>query len=110
MDEDLAYLAAREAAHAAEEALLAASQWYEVGVGIRPPRKSGKVRGVAREHVEGGGLELWHCDHDHAPGVRSIQQLTPAQREAAEACAGAWVREQQAVGGLFASWPVKRDE
>lgn len=109
MSEDEVYLAARAAAHAAEEALLLASQWYEAGLGIRPPRKSGRVRGVAREHVEGGGMELWACEHDHAPGARSCLQLTQAQRDEAVTCAETWIRQEQASGRLFAGWPVKRD-
>lgn len=107
MSEDEAYLAARAAAHAAEEALLCASQWYEAGVGIRPPRKSGKVRGVARDS---DGMELHACEHDHAPGVRSCQLLTPAQASEAMACAETWIQQEQASGRLFGDWRVKRDE
>ena len=43
---------------------------YEAGHGIRPPNRRGRYRAVAWECVPGGGMELWHCDHDHAPGVR----------------------------------------
>jgi hypothetical protein len=101
------YLAARAIAHAAGEALLRASQWYEVHAGIRPPRRSGKVRGVLAEHVEGGGLELWHCGHDHAPGVRRIPDLTPEQEAAAVACAIEHA-EQEKLAGRLSDWPVRR--
>jgi hypothetical protein len=81
---------------------------YEAGLGIRPPRKSGKVRGVAREVVPGGGAELWHCDHDHAPGVRSCQILTPAQQEEASRCARDWIAGQIRDGALL-DMPVRYD-
>jgi hypothetical protein len=78
---------------------------YVAGSGIRPPRRDGKYRGVAREIVPGGGLELWACDHDHAPGVRSCQLVTEAQRAEAEQCAVAWLA-RQIVDGFIVSWPV----
>jgi hypothetical protein len=35
--------------------------------GGRPPRKSTSWwAGVVRERVDGGGMELWHCEHRHA--------------------------------------------
>jgi len=74
---------------------------YEAGLGIRPPRKGGRVRGVAHEVVVGGGMELWHCDHDHAPGVRNCQQLTDVQRAEAQECSRAWIQEQIEQGRLY---------
>jgi hypothetical protein len=100
------YLAARAAAHEAEEALLIAGSWYEVHPGIRPPRRGGKVRGVLEERVPGGGMELWHCEHDHAPGVRSIRDLTPDQEAEANACARAHAEREKRAGRLF-GWPVR---
>lgn len=82
---------------------------YLAHSGIRPPRRGGKVRGVAREVVPGGALELWSCDHDHAPGVTSVRQLTPAQHDEACRCAEAWIAAQIA-GGLILSLPVERDD
>lgn len=73
---------------------------YEAGSGIRPPRRGGKVRAVAREVVPGGGMELWHCDHDHAPGVRDMRQVTQAQRDVTEACAATWLAGEIADGRL----------
>jgi hypothetical protein len=81
------------------------SPHYTGGSGIRPPRKSGRYRGVAWEIVPGGGMELWHCDHDHAPGVHSCPQVSDAQRTEAEQCAMTWL-EQQIAGGLITGWPV----
>ncbi len=104
--ESAEYLAARDAAHAAEEALIEAGSWYEVHSGIRLPRKSGKVRGVLAERVPGGGMELWHCDHDHAPGVRRCPDLTPEQHAAAENCARAHAEQEKRAGRLF-DWPVR---
>ena len=106
MTENTEYLAARAAAHAAEEELLKAGSWYEVHSGIRPPRKSGKVRGVLEERVPGGGMELWSCEHDHAPGVKDIRQLTPDQHQAAEDCARAHAEQEKLAGRLF-GWPVR---
>lgn len=63
---------------------------YEAGYGIRPPRKSGKVRGVAYEIVQGGGTELWYCEHDHAE----------APRAQARACARNWLQDQISQGRL----------
>jgi hypothetical protein len=57
---------------------------YEAGLGIRPPRKSGKVRGCAREVVPGGGVEL-----------------IADQRAGAVACARAWLDDQIAQGRLY---------
>lgn len=108
MNREDAYAVARQAAHEAEEAESVAVSRYEAGAGIRPPRKSGKVRGVLHEIVPGGGMELRHCDHDHAPGVRDCGQLTPAQRAEAAACARAWAETEIAAGRLY-PWPV-RDE
>lgn len=81
---------------------------YEAGLGIRPPRKSGKVRGVAREVVPGGGMELWSCDHDHAPSVRSCLDLTRDQHAEATRCARDWLATQIHDGHLT-RMPV-RDE
>jgi hypothetical protein len=75
---------------------------YEAGSGIRPPRKSGRFRAVAREVVPGGGLELWHCEHDHAPGVRDVRQASEEQRVSAQACALAWLARQIEDGHLYA--------
>lgn len=74
------------------------SPHYTAGSGIRPPTRSGKVRGVAWEFVPGGGMELWHCDHDHAPGVRSMQLVSDVQRAEAEQCAVTWLRTQAGSG------------
>lgn len=82
---------------------------YEVFAGIRPPRKSGKVRGVAMEVVPGGALELWHCDHDHGPGVKRCPDLTPEQRTLAEMCAAEWVT-QQIRDGRLPEMPVITEE
>jgi hypothetical protein len=73
---------------------------YEAGSGIRPPHKGGKVRGVAHEIVPGGGMELWHCDHDHAPGVKDCRKLTAEQRADAAACAEAHLRAEISAGRL----------
>jgi hypothetical protein len=78
---------------------------YEAGSGIRPPRRGGRYRAVAHEVVPGGGMELWHCDHDHAPGIRSCQQVSDAQRAEAETCAAVWLRGQIEDGRLY-SMPV----
>ena len=78
---------------------------YLAGQGIRPPDRRGKVRGVAHECVPGGGMELWHCDHDHALGVRSCLQLTDTQRAEAQSCAAAWLQRQILDGRLY-SLPV----
>jgi len=82
---------------------------YTAGSGIRPPTRRGKVRGVAREIVPGGGMELWHCDHDHAPGVRSCQDLTVAQRTDALQCAQAWLNRQIAAR-LIMDMPVLTED
>lgn len=81
---------------------------YDAGFGIRPPRKSGKVRGVAQEIVCGGGVELWFCDHDHAPGVRDCRQLTADQRATAADCAAQWLSGEIDAGRLL-PMPVWRD-
>lgn len=85
---------------------------YEAGYGIRDARgrsrASGKVRGVAREIVAGGGMELWACQHDHAPGVRDCRQLTTAQRKEAAACAAAWAENEITAGARY-PMPVEWD-
>jgi hypothetical protein len=73
---------------------------YEGGIGIRPPRKGGKVRGIARVYEPDGGMELWACDHNHAPGVKSCEDVTPEQRAEASQCAKAWLDGQVAAGHL----------
>jgi hypothetical protein len=78
---------------------------YEAGSGIRPARRGGRFRAVAHEVVPGGGLELWACDHDHAPGVRDVRQVSDAQRAGAEACAAEWLARQIEDGHLY-SMPV----
>lgn len=93
-------LAARRAAHQAGEALTAALSCYTIGHGIRPPDSRGKYRGVAREVVPGGGTELWACDHDHAPGVRSVRQVTAFQRGQAQLCAADWLDGEIRAGRL----------
>lgn len=108
MSPEDAYAAARQAAHEAAEAEIVAVSRYEAGAGIRPPRRSGKVRGVLHEIVPGSGMEIWHCDHDHAPGVHDCRQLTAEQRTEAVACARNWAGGQIAAGHLY-PWPV-RDE
>lgn len=102
------YVAARQAAHEAAEAESIAVSRYEAGAGIRPPRRSGKARGVLREIVPGGGMEIWHCEHDHAPRVHDCRQLSAEQRAEAVACARNWAGGQIAAGHLY-PWPV-RDE
>jgi hypothetical protein len=82
---------------------------YEPGLGIRPPRRGGKVRGVARELEPGGGMELWHCDHDHAPGVHDVRELAPSQRAAATRCARDWLVAQIRDGHLH-RLPVQEAE
>jgi hypothetical protein len=81
---------------------------YEAGAGIRPPNRRGRVRAVAWEIVPGGGMELWHCDHDHAPGVRNVQLLGPDEREAAFRCAAEWLAGRIADGHLH-PLPVIRE-
>lgn len=88
---------------------LVPGEWrYEVGAGIRPPRTSGRVRGVAREVEPSGGIELWHCEHDHAPGVRDCRKLTEEQTAAAQACAERWLEDQMA-SGVRPRLPVVRE-
>jgi hypothetical protein len=82
---------------------------YEAGLGIRPPNRRGRVRGVARERLVGGGMDLWYCDHDHAPGVRDCRVLTPAQRAEATDCAAAWITAGVRGGALF-PMPITRDD
>lgn len=83
---------------------------YEASVGIRPPRaKAGRVRGVAYEMVPGGGMELWHCGHDHAPGVNDMQRILPHQYEAAANCAEEWLNSQ-VFSGALQPMPVTRAE
>ncbi len=75
------------------------TEWrYEVSAGIRPPRRSGRVRGVAYAVEPGGGMEIWHCEHDHAPGVHDMRNVPDAQREDAYQCAERWLEEQMARG------------
>lgn len=105
-DEDRA-AAARQALHAAEEALSAAVSRYEVHTGIRPPNRRGKAVGVVQEVVPGGGMEVRHCPHDHAPGKHRVADLTTAETEAALKCAEAWVAEQMDAGNLI-RLPVDR--
>jgi len=81
---------------------------YEASCGIRPPRRGGKVRGVAYVFEPGGGLELWNCGHDHAPGVRNCQLLTPEQRADARACAETWLNGQ-IDGGHLDRYPITHD-
>jgi hypothetical protein len=81
---------------------------YEAGSGIRPPRKSGKFRGVAREIVVGGGMELWACDHNHAPGIHDVRLAAPEQQAAATTCAEQWLTGQISEGNLF-PMPIERD-
>ena len=89
---------------------LVPGEWrYEVSAGMRPPRKSGRVRGVVYEAEPGGGMEIWHCDHDHAPGVRDCRLLTEGQRAQAYACAGSWLREQISRG-FRTELPVVREQ
>jgi hypothetical protein len=85
---------------------------YVAGLGIRPPRKGGRVRGVAHGFEPGGGMELWHCDHDHAPGVKDCRKLTPEQRKAAIDCSAKWLRGQVArdVSKGLPALPVRRDD
>jgi hypothetical protein len=83
---------------------------YVAGHGIRPPRRGGKVRGVAREIVPGGGVELWHCDHDHAPGIRDCRKLGSLQRAEAQQCAAAWLDRQVAAGRITAMPVLTEDE
>jgi len=83
---------------------------YEISAGIRPPsRRSGKLRGVVYEIVPGGGMELWYCDHDHAPGIRDMRQVTRFQREEAYQCAERRVASQIAEGRLYLL-PAQREE
>ena len=83
---------------------------YEISAGVRhPTRLSGKVRGVVYENVPGGGLELWYCDHDHAPGIRNMRRISDGQREDAYRCAEDWVSGQIADGSLHLL-PVRREE
>jgi hypothetical protein len=81
---------------------------YAASSGIRPARRGGKVRGVAYEYEPGGGMQLWYCDHDHAPGVKRCQELTDEQRAEAQACAEAWLRDQIASGQLSPR-PITQD-
>jgi hypothetical protein len=81
---------------------------YEAGNGIRPPNSRGRYRAVAWETVPGGGMELWHCGHDHAPGVRDVRRASDAQREAAIACARAYLDGRIADGSLY-PLPVIRE-
>lgn len=100
MSEDELAIAARRARIAAEETEIITVSRYEVYPGIRPPRKSGKIRGVAAEVVPGGGLELWSCEHDHAPGVRRVQDLTPQQAAEAMGCAESYLAGRMDNGTL----------
>lgn len=79
---------------------------YEAGAGIRPPTRTGTFCAVAREVVHGGGMELWHCGHDHAPGVRIAYQASPEQHAEAVQCARAWLQHQISTGTL-ADLPVQ---
>ena len=81
---------------------------YEAGHGIRPPNRRGRYRAVAWELVPGGGMELWHCDHDHAPGVRKVQDASETEREAAEQCARNWLAGRISDGHLH-PLPVIRE-
>jgi hypothetical protein len=83
---------------------------YEAAAGIRPPyKRTGRVRGVAYEMGPGGGVELWHCEHDHAPGVRVMPSILPGQRETAEECAEEWLTGQIRDGHL-PPLPIQRGE
>lgn len=82
---------------------------YEAGTGIRPASASrGRFRGIAREVTDGGGMELWACPHDHAPGVRRVQDADSFSREAALRCAEDWLAVKIRLGDL-AELPVTRD-
>lgn len=78
----------------------AAVSRYTIGYGIRPPDSRGKLRGVAREIVPGGGMELWSCQHDHAPGLRSVRDVSAFQRGQAQLCAADWLDGEIAAGRL----------
>jgi hypothetical protein len=59
---------------------------YEASWGRRPPRKSTTWwAGVVHELVDGGGMELWHCDHRHR-----------GEQEALD-CAVEWARAKAAA-------------
>ena len=73
---------------------------YEAGYGIRDAR--------GPSPMPGGGMELWACQHDHAPGVRDCRQLTTAQRKEAAACAAAWAENEITAGALY-PMPVEWD-
>jgi hypothetical protein len=52
---------------------------YEASWGRRPPRKSTTWwAGVVHERVDGGGMELWSCEHRHQAEAQAL------------ACAVAW--------------------
>jgi hypothetical protein len=85
--------------------MMEAQPRYVAGFGIR----RGKLRGVAREFAPGGGLELWYCDHDHAPGVRRCPDLTPAQRAGAQQCALSWL-VTQIQDGWLQSLPARTED
>lgn len=107
MSED-AIIAARRAAHQAEEALSAAVSRYTIGYGIRPPNSRGKLRGVAREIVPGGGMELWSCQHDHATGLHDVRQVSSFQRRQAQLCAADWL-DEQIQDGRLPSLPIETE-
>lgn len=66
---------------------------YEASWGRRPPRKSTSWwAGVVHERADGGGMELWHCEHRHA-----------TEREALD-CAVNWAKTK-AAGELAACQP-----
>jgi hypothetical protein len=82
---------------------------YEASMGIRPPnRNRGRVRGVVYEVVQGGRMELWSCQHDHAPGVRDVRHADDSGREAALLCAENWAAAHIQSGGF--DLPVVREE
>jgi hypothetical protein len=82
---------------------------------MRPGSASAPRTGAAgsaaspAKSVVGGGMDLWFCDHDHAPGVRDCRELTPAQRAEAADCAAAWIAGRITSGALF-PMPVTRDD
>lgn len=68
---------------------------YEVHAGIRPPsRTRGKVRAVVFEKVPGGGVDIFTCAHDHAPGVHRCQDISPDQLAEVIRCGRMWTENQ----------------